>query len=980
MKSILRDLSLNVVFMMIGIFTLMPVAQAVDVQGSIQGLVTDSEGKPVENAEITMLNLETGYYQTITSREDGRYRARLLPLGLYQVTVVKTGLAVYQQDGIKLTIGDVVTINIELKPITFEQTITVKADAPIVEVNNVDSGSTVNQKAIETLPLNGRNFQDHVLLTAGTIYTDYHVQVGGQRSTSNNLMMDGADSNSAFFSEQRGGTRPPFTFSQEAVKEFEVLNNAYSAEFGRAGGGIINAVTKSGTNTFSGSTFYYYRDDSMVERNARGSKFEDFEQHQFGATLGGPIIKDKLFFFLSYDGQLKDRPIFAYVDPYFTPEGDENGDSWYTDDPENAARFDIAQYDGDYIQTHDENVLLTKIDWIINSNHHFTFRNNWSRYISDNGTTTSGVQNYNGYERTYANSFVTSLTSIFSDTLFNEVRVQYANEKRPRIPNTDSIPETRITGLHAITFGQRTYLPSDNLEDRLQIADSLTWVLGDHDVKLGGDINKVSIENEFLRNGGGSYTFENYTDFPNNPASYTQAWDRSGQDGRVDFDTYDWALYLQDDWQPIEQLTLNLGIRYDVQVQPDADFPNPDANILPWWSDDDADRYNPTKIVPEDTDNWGPRFAFAWSPFESNTTVIRGGWGIFYSRTPSLLVSSALSTNGYRIISMAMSPSNPAFPTYPDTIPEIPTGSALVPDIYVFEPGFENPETNRSSLGIEHELLEDFSVGLEYIYTHTTHLPRKFDINLNEPEFDSEKGRFMFSRIKRNPEFGKIIQFTDDAESKYHAVTFKVNKRFSDNYQFMASYTWSKSEDNDSSERSTETTGYDYAENMYDIGAEWGPSDFDVEHRVVASGTYEMDDILHLPDWYNLSLSGIFTFQSGKPWTPELSGDVNRDGYSYNDRPRVYNESNDTWTEIGRNSERDPSYKNLDLRLTNGFTFRDIDFELLFECFNVADWANWTVSFDNYNWSESNPPGENFGKADYPGVPRQYQIGARVKF
>ncbi|MGB3976405.1 MAG: carboxypeptidase-like regulatory domain-containing protein, partial [bacterium] len=199
-------------------------------KGSIEGMVQDQDGKPVDDAEITLINNETGYHQTITSYKDGRYRARLLPLGPYLVIVSKEGFSVYQQDGVLLTIGSIVTLNIMLKPIVYEETIVVEADAPLVEVSNVNSGSSVNQKAIENLPLINRNFESHLLLTPGSIYHDYKVQIAGQRGNANNLMMDGADNNSAFFGEQRGGTRPPFTFSQEAVKEFVVLNNAYSPE------------------------------------------------------------------------------------------------------------------------------------------------------------------------------------------------------------------------------------------------------------------------------------------------------------------------------------------------------------------------------------------------------------------------------------------------------------------------------------------------------------------------------------------------------------------------------------------------------------------------------------------------------------------------------------------------------------------------------------------------------------------------------
>ncbi len=984
-KGLFSNQFLWTVLVVFGIMSAVGV-QAVDIKGSITGTVTDKDSAVIAGAEITMLNLDTGYHQTITTHENGKFRARLLPLGPYQVTVFSTGMAVYQREGITLTLGDVVTLNVQLQPITFEETITVSAEAPIVEVSNVDSGSKVNEKALATLPLNGRRFEDHLLLTAGAVADDYHIKINGQRGVNNNLMMDGADNNSGFFSEQRGGTRPPYTFSQEAVKEFEVLSNAYSAEFGRAGGAILNAVTKSGTNTYRGSLFYYYRDDSMVEKNALGWDYPDFEQHQFGGTLGGPIIKDKLFFFVAYDGQLKEQPIFANVDEYFSPEGDESGHSWFDDDPENAAKYDFwGNYGHDYIQTHDMNVLLTKIDWIVNSNHHVTLRNNYSRYISENGTTTSGVEAYNGYERTYSSSWVVSLTSLINENMYNEARFQYAHEDRPREPNDDTYPETRIRGRYSLYYGQKTYLPSIVDETRYQLTDAFTWIMNEHEMKFGFDLNKLEIDNTFLRYGGGSYEFSDISDFPDSPATYIQAWDRTGADGTVPMDTYDYALYVQDDWQPNDQFTFNFGLRYDYQIHPNPDMPNPNCRILPPGieADDPGAEdhyYNPTETIVEDDDNIGPRLAMAWSPFSDAKTVVRAGWGIFYSRTPTILVAQAMSNNGYRLVTMSFYPSHPDFPDYPNRIPDLPAEEDIVPDIYVFAPDFENPETNRASLAIEHEVLEDFSVTLEYIYAHTTNLERQFDINLKPPEYDEGNGRMMYSRVKRSSDFGKILQFTSDGESKYHAVTVKFNKRFSHNYQFMGSYTWSQSKDNNSNEASTNLYGYDYPENMYDLDAEWGFSSYDIEHNFVASGTYEFDELLKLPEWFSLSMSGIFNWRSGKPWSAEANGDVNRDGYSNNDRPTYWDEDSQSWVHLDRNTYRHPAYKNFDMRLTTGFNFGDIKTELLLEAFNVFNWDNWSVGYDNMDFNEANPPGQDFGKEDYPGRARQYQVGLRVKF
>ncbi len=949
-------------------------------RGSIEGMVMDQDGNPIADAEITLINNETGYHQTITSYQDGRYRARLLPLGPYLIIVSKEGFSVYQQDGIRLTIGSIVTLNITMGPVVYEETIIVEADAPLVEVSNVNSGSSVNQKAIENLPLINRNFESHLLLTPGSIYHDYKVQIAGQRGNANNLMMDGADNNSAFFGEQRGGTRPPFTFSQEAVKEFVVMNNAYSPEYGKATGGIINAVTKSGTNTYSGSAFFYFQNQDFSEKNALGNKFEEYEQNQFGATLGGPILQDKLFFFIAYDGQLKDRPIYPTFDKYFTRHGDQEGNSYYRDFPEAADSYDFEKWNYNYIQTHDANVLLTKIDWIINSNHQLSVRHNYSRFISENGTVTSGIEEYNGFERTYSSSIAASLTSLLTHTIYNEFKVQVAQEKRPREPNDTTLPGTLIRGSYYMAFGQRSYLPSIVDEKRYQFADNLTWMGNKHEIKAGFDINYLEINNTFLRDGGGSYEFESIDDFPNYPSTYTQAWDRTGNDGRVPLNTTDYAFYVQDNWQPWENLTINYGLRYEYQKNPTPEMPNPNANILPWWSDNDADRYNPTTIVPDDKDNWAPRIGIAWAPFNDDKTVVRAGWGVFYTRISSILLAQALANNGHRIVTVSMGTQHPDFPDYPNRIPEFPGESSLAPDIFVFASDFQHPETNRFSLGIEREIVKDFSVEVEGIYSTTKHLERKFDINLKQPTYNDYSGRYEFSRVRRNLEFGKIIQFTDDAEAEYYAVSVKFTKRFSNNYQFLASYTWSQAFDHVSTSNSTEMVGYDFPENAYDLDAEWAYSDFDIRHKFVFSGLYDISDLIRLPDWYRLSFGGIFLFQSGKPWKAIVNGDRNFDGYTSNDSPRFRDEETGEWIKIGRNTGRHPHYKKLDLRVSNAFKFQYFDLECVLEAFNVFNWDNWTVNFANMEYNESQPPGRYYGQANYPGVPRQYQVGARIKF
>ncbi|BBB31674.1 hypothetical protein TTHT_0020 [Thermotomaculum hydrothermale] len=444
----------------------------VNTKATVMGKVVDDTGAALPGVSVLLTNVETGYKRTVITDENGRFQAPYLPLGKYNVEASLSGFSKYTAKNLTLSLGDVVTLNITLKPEKLEETITVTAEAPLIETNKVDVESKISDQYIESLPVNGRDFKDFVLLTPGVVEAAGDRVAGeGTRGIMNNLQIDGAGYNSTFFGEQRGSTRIPFTFSQETIKEFNVIQNGYSAQYGDAAGLIINAVTKSGSNELKGSAWWYKRKNEWMSSYAPNEYIKDldkrqvpdFDLDQFGVTLSGPIIKDKLFYFFAYDGQRKDLTTYREFNP--APGIDEFRQMFP----------DIVKAnEGWWPGTEDNDVYFLKLDWNINEDHHLSFRINYQDFEAINGTNnyrTSGITN-NGIEKDKSLSIVAELTSVLNENMYNDLRVQYAREERPRYANTTDMMEV-VIGYYDATFGQNNFLPNGLDEDTVEIMGCL---------------------------------------------------------------------------------------------------------------------------------------------------------------------------------------------------------------------------------------------------------------------------------------------------------------------------------------------------------------------------------------------------------------------------------------------------------------------------------------------------------------------------
>ncbi len=927
-------------------------AQANVATGQLFGTARDPDGAVLPGVTINATNESTGFSRSAVTDASGFFRIDLLPPGSYELRSNLTGFRSEVARGVNVTLGSSVRVDFALQLSAVEEEIVVTGESPVVETSNPNIGTAVSDEAIANLPLQGRDFTDFVLLTPGTGVSDVDQVEGGRnginmgaRAIQNSFNIDGSNAQSSFFGEERGGTRPPFTFSQAAIKEMQVLKSPYNLQYS-ATGGVINAITKSGTNDFHGEVFGYYTDDSLTEEDALGRK-ADSEQLQYGFALGGPIMRDKLHFFTSLDTQDFETPHFTQWEDF--PEGREA--EW-----EALTGLDYEQETSNYPTTNDALVILLKLDWQLGDNHLLTGRYNYSDQEGENLTSTfeDVGQSNNGLEQNSFDSLVLTLNSVFSDDMFNEAFVQFAFEERPRAPNNTTLPETQIRGFLG-TFGQTQFHPSGLDEERVQIVDNLTYYLGRHTLKGGINFDLVSFDNFFPRYAGGVYQYNDWEDFldQTTPRSFTQSF--SDYDYRVSFDTPYYAFYLQDDWRAKPNLTVTYGLRYDFQDNEQPQETNP------LWPE--------TGQIPNDTDNWSVRAGFAWDINGDGKSVLRGGFGRFYDFTPTILTSTARLTNGVRTVRIDQFCSDEECPDYPDLFEAQGDLEASVGDIFFMDPNFENAETNRVSLGYERQVGRDFSLGVDVIYYETDNLQSKQDQNLIFTDDTTPDGRPRYGGRGVDPNFDQIVMYNSFGWAEYTAVVLRAKKRYANNWFFDASYTWADAKDTDSNERSTSTSS-DYIEDQYDQRGNWGPSNWAVEHKFVASVSYQLP--------FNFLVSAIGFWRSGYPYTAVDDRDNNGDRY-FNDRALV-EVSPEVYQHYDRNTERQPDAKNLDLRLS--WTARlgsKFELELIGEVFNVTNAANWySVNFELVN--RDGDINDDFGELNRVGKPRRYQLGAKFRF
>lgn len=917
-------------------------AQSQATTGVITGVVSDNTGGVLPGVTVTLRNVGTGFERQIVTDDAGRYTAALLPVGTYEINAELAGFASNKTTNVVLALGQTLTLNITMKVAAVSETVEVTTGAPLIETARSETSTLIDNKLVSTLPLNGRRFFDLALLTP-TVRVErerQQVTIAGQRGINSNINIDGADFNEPFFGGQRGGERSPFayTVSQEAVREFQVIRGGFSAEFGRSTGGVINVITKSGTNDWHGGAFYYLRHREFSPRDVFGIKRAPTRQ-QFGGSVGGPIRKDQTHFFAVYDQQVEKQP-FNVVTTLTT----------------NVPGF-ISNQLGAFRTTNDVHTALVKLDHKLTNNNLLTGRYNYSDNRSENGTTTgtsSTTVSNNGLEKDRTHTVVLNLDSVISPKMLNEFRWQYAYEDRPRQSNAPG-PETQIRaggGFGGITFGGRSFLPILSTDSRLQFVENFSYIQGAHNMKAGMDITRGHIDQIFRGNARGVYIFSDLANFLSvlnrvpgaTPIEYRQFFGT----GRFADNQHEFAFYFQDNMKLRPNLTVNAGLRYEAAFNPAPNHPNPD--------------FPQTARIPSDKKEWQPRLGITWDPSNNGKTVVRLGAGVFYARTPMLLLAQAFTSNGNPFVGvditltrpdqfLAVQRVHPEF-TYP-FVPDSSTAersafftqagiAGVRPSVSVFAPDFRNPRSVQFSGGIEHELFPNFAVALEYVHANTVHLERIRDINLFPPctgpgipsPCPNQEGRPIFSTSRPDPRFNFIRQTGSSARSNYDALVLSVNRRYARRFQILSSYTLSYNRDDDTNERNFAGLVY---ENAFDLKKEYRWSRLDIRHQAIFSG------VIDLP--LGFQVSSVINWRTGRPFSALTGVDSNRDGNSGTDRPII------NGVPLLRNSFRQPNFFTTDLRASKTFKIREnhrLDF--IFEMFNLTNKKNFSIGvFDNEN-------------------------------
>jgi hypothetical protein len=712
---------------------------------------------------------------------------------------------------------------------------------------------------------------------------------------------------------------------------------------------VINVVTKSGTNDLHGSGFWFYRDKSLnandvINKVATPARPKSpYHFNQFGASAGGPIVRDKDFFFFNYDGQRNTVQNIVFLNlPATTP----------TDAVTQGAIQRLTPLADSWNRTQNQDTYLGKTDWQLTSNHRLSVRYNHQNYKGGGGEA-GGAQNafeHSGDSLVKTDTINGSLSSILSSHFFNEFRAQFSRDKEPGTANNAN-PEATILegGQTVLTIGRNFFSPRETTIKRVQFADNLSLITGGHNFKFGGDVNFDRILNFFPGNFSGAYRFNSLASFAGGRPSgsgerYVQAFAGSGTTGATTKPNLaEFAGFLQDDWRATKQLTLNLGIRYDVQSMAQPTTKNPDAQLAAAGID--------TSKIPIDKNNFAPRVGFAWRPTSSSDKlVVRGGYGIFFARTPSIMVGTAHSNNGLNVQTITFTGN--AVPTYPNKFDSIPAGaSPPLPTIFFFDKDYVSPYTQQGHVAVEYGLANDVALTVTYLGVRAVHLQRSHDVNEGIPIQTTitvaGEGRTLtyprFPSVRPFTGFDRVIAFESTADSVYHGMTVELSKRYSRNFQLRGAYTWSKVIDTVPDATAVVPQGSDdakYVQNPLNIRDDRAVGSNDVRHRLVISGVWDLRYASGLTPalkgiFNGWQLASIFTAQGGIPYTGLVNADLNNDGNNRSDRA----------PDLGRNTFRTPGSVSLDPRVTREVALKErVKLQFIFEAFNI---------FNRYNVSST---------------------------
>jgi hypothetical protein len=899
---------------------------------TITGVVRDATEAVVVGAAVQVRNHATNQTLSTTTDGQGRYRLPYVPVGDYHMTVAATGFATTNVN-LTLGVGQAIDVPVTLSA-GIEESIDVATSAPLVEAARTQVSSRVTPAEVDSLPLNGRNYLDLALLAPNVSRTVLRtndrfaetsavpgsgVSVAGQRNLNNDFVVDGLSAN------DDAADLAGVYLSEEVVREFEVVTSGGGAEFGRASSGTISIVTQSGTNRTKGRVYEFFRNDALDTANPLATRKDPLNQNQYGLTLGGPIVKDRAFWFGNIERTQQDRTGIVTIAPAGVRIINATLDASGYEGPRIGT--------GNYATGYTTNNLFGRIDQQTGSGH-VEWRYGLYDVTSRNARNAGGLSDVSrgaaldDTDQTIAVNFL----STYGSGTINEARAQYTRS-RLGAPVNDSIgPAVNISGV--ASFGTATSSPTERDVDVFQAVDRVTLQRGGHLIKSGVDLlyNRLTIA--FPGALQGSYTFTSLANFQR--GIYAQFQQAFGEPAQFQSNP-NLGLFAQDEWRPRADLTINAGARYDLQWLPD-----------------------PIRL---DSNNVSPRIGAAYAPRDGRT-VLRASGGVYFDRIPLRATSNALQRDGTKYQTAVLATGQAGAPIWPDVLSALPPG--VLVSIQTIDPAIQDAYTQQASVQVERAIgsAATATLGYSYLRGHGIIMSR----NINVPTLTSGQSAALgVANLGRpDPRFGNISQYDSIGDSWFNGLTLSLQTRPAAWGDARASYTLSQALDD------AGNAFFNTPQDNTDILADKGPSDNDQRHRLVVSGSVRPSSVTRSgaikSALRGLEIGYVWSYATGAPFTVLSGADLNNDT-NINDRPPG----------AGRNSARLDPTSSFDARVSKAFDLRGGGrLEAMIEAFNLFNHVN--ILNVNNTFGTGTAPLPAFNQPTAAGDMRQLQLGVRWTF
>jgi Carboxypeptidase regulatory-like domain/TonB dependent receptor len=912
---------------------------------SVDGRVTDASGAVVQGAIVTARHTETNLSSTTRTDSEGRFRFPYLKVGSYEIRIHQQGFSDTARN-VTLTIGAAFDLPVTLALGSTETNVTVNGEAAVLEGSRSQVAGTVSQTEVQNLPLNGRNFLDLALLVPGVSPTNTQsnqlfaetsavpgqgLSIGSQRNFSNSFIVDGLSAN-----DDAAGLSGIF-YGLDVVQEFQVVTSGGQAEFGRAMGGYINMITKSGTNTIHGDLYGYFRNQRFNAANPLSNTKLPSTQAQFGASLGGPIEKDRTFYFANYE------------------QRDENQTGLITITPANVAAIDAhlfaVNYPGALIYTglfpnpvHNEN-FLAKADRQFSNHDVFSARYSLYHVTSENSRNAGALSAASAAANLFNTDQTVAVSNIWtiSPSMVNETRGQFTRSSLSAPPTDPVGPAVSISGV--ASFGTLSASPTARVNNLYELVDNVSHQAGPHALRAGVDFLYNDDTITFPKTIRGSYTFSSLANFlagTYNSSGFAQTFGNTV----VPQTNPNVGFYAQDEWKVSHQLTLNMGVRYDLEY---------------------------LKTIATQTGNLSPRAGFAWSPSASRKTIVRGGYGVFYDRIPLRPLANALLSSGNTTVigansqlNISLSPTQAAAPVFPNILAATALPTGVLVNFSTMDPNMRNAYSEQGSLEIEQQLSARSTLSVGYQHLRGLHLI--ISVNQNVPGCTAVGTN---NGCRPTFTFANDSQYSSLADSHYDGLHVSFLQRPAQWGNYRVSYTYSKALDNVSE------FFFSAPINNFNIWEDYGRSDDDQRHKLVFDGAAHTSMGRGKSAWekvnHGFQLSGALQYYSSLPFNI-TSGVTSIQGTA--GRPIV------NGNYIGRNVGIGNDYFSVSMRVSRAFQIAErVKMEVLVEGFNTLNHRN-NLALNGAFGAGAYPasPAASFGQVTAVNDPRVVQFALRLHF